>query len=99
MIANCDRCELRGIACADCVVSVLPEGQDGIGPAERRALQVLADAGLVPPLRFSLAPAPRPADRGHSRSTRRDSRARRGLDNAKTGPSVGEAVETVLALH
>lgn len=58
MLADCDRCELRDIACADCVITVLPGGQAGIGPDERRALRVLADAGMVPPLRFSDTPAP-----------------------------------------
>ena len=59
MLADCDRCELRDIACPDCVISVLPDGQQGLGPDELRALRVLADAGLVPPLRFSDTPAPR----------------------------------------
>jgi hypothetical protein len=58
MLADCDRCELRDIACADCVITVLPGGQAGIGPDERGALRVLADAAMVPPLRFSTAPAP-----------------------------------------
>jgi hypothetical protein len=57
MLADCDRCELRGVACADCVISVLPGGQAQIGEEERRALRVLAEAGLIPPLRFAAAPA------------------------------------------
>ena len=55
MLIDCDRCEMRDIACADCVVTALlatPARPAGIGEAERRALRVLADAKLVPPLRL-----------------------------------------------
>jgi hypothetical protein len=55
MLADRERRETRGIPCPDCVITVLPEGQTGIGPAELRALRALADAGLIPPLRFSAA--------------------------------------------
>ncbi|MBU6245227.1 MAG: hypothetical protein KGP12_08440 [Actinomycetales bacterium] len=56
MLIDCDACAVAGPACGDCVVSVLlgpPAGArveiaDEHGPA----LQVLADAGLVPPLRL-----------------------------------------------
>lgn len=64
MLADCDRCALRDIACAECVITVLPDGQAGLGDAERRALHALAAAGLVPPLRFRPAkPIPAPASR------------------------------------
>jgi hypothetical protein len=106
MLANCDRCELRDIACAQCVITVLPDGQAGIGEAERRALRVLAEAGLVPPLRFCAGPAcaapagpRRAADPGHFRDTRPMFPTRLRIENVKTGPRVGEAVETALALH
>ncbi len=95
MIIDCERCEVRDIACGDCVVGVLlgvpavppraadpgpapgrapraPAAASAVGPpgaagvqldaAERRALQVLADQGLVPRLRLVEAP-PRPVDR------------------------------------
>jgi hypothetical protein len=64
MLIDCERCEMRDIACADCVVTALlgPPGRPGaagaggpateIGEAERRALRVLADAKLVSPLRM-----------------------------------------------
>ena len=58
MLIDCDRCEMRDIACADCVITALlgPAAQPGpraaIGEAERRALRVLADARLVSPLRM-----------------------------------------------
>jgi hypothetical protein len=53
MIIDCDTCEVRGLACDDCVVSVLlgaprPE----LDESERAALDVLAGSGLVPPLRL-----------------------------------------------
>ena len=64
MLIDCERCVMRDIACADCVVTALLRlpGQPGhaghpgrpaeIGEAERRALRVLADAKLVSPLRM-----------------------------------------------
>lgn len=103
MIIDCDRCEVRGNACASCVIGVLmrvdeddrpipylpvdpPGTGDGPVPAvtaahgaatggpapepvefaepERRALQVLAEQGLIPPLRLvepGRPAAPRPA--------------------------------------
>jgi hypothetical protein len=60
MIIDCDLCTMRDIACTDCVVSVLlgPPGavQDGFDAEEVAALGVLADSGLVPPLRLTLVP-------------------------------------------
>ena len=54
---DCDSCMVRGLACHDCVVTVLlgppPELTDLIiDDDELRALDVLADSGLVPPLRL-----------------------------------------------
>jgi hypothetical protein len=54
---DCDSCMVRGLACHDCVVTVLlgppPELADLIiDDDELRALDVLADSGLVPPLRL-----------------------------------------------
>ena len=57
MMTECGGCEMRGIGCPDCVVAVI-ESQSVtscIGEPEMRALRVLADAGLVPPLRLSPA--------------------------------------------
>jgi hypothetical protein len=54
MIIDCDRCEVRGDACPDCVISVLL----GAPPAvewdddEQRAVDALADAGMVPRLQL-----------------------------------------------
>jgi hypothetical protein len=55
MLIDCDRCEVRGLACTDCVVSVLlgtPEHGAELDGAEQQAIGVLAEAGLVPPLRL-----------------------------------------------
>ena len=58
MLIECDRCVMRDIACSDCVVTVLlsaPEPDGGLGEAEHRALKVLADARMIPPLRLHVA--------------------------------------------
>ena len=63
MLIDCDTCEVRGLACADCVVTVLlgaPPAGVVLDAEERRALDVLAGSGMVPPLR--LVPPERPAD-------------------------------------
>lgn len=61
MLIDCGSCALAGLACGDCVVSVLlgapgeerPPIPVAEVPAEHApALSVLADAGLVPPLRL-----------------------------------------------
>ncbi len=51
---DCDTCEVRGLACHDCVVTVLlgPPPELTFDDDERRALDVLAAGGLVPPLRL-----------------------------------------------
>jgi hypothetical protein len=62
MKIDCSRCEMRGAGCQDCVIAVLePRNTAGssathgdLGEAEVKALGVLAAAGMVPPLRFSL---------------------------------------------
>jgi hypothetical protein len=55
MLIDCDSCVVRGAACGGCVVSVMlgapPAGVE-LDEAERRALEVLADAGVVPRLRL-----------------------------------------------
>ncbi len=55
MIVDCDRCEMRGDACGDCVITVLlgpPPGGVELDGTERRALENLAAAGLVPGLQL-----------------------------------------------
>lgn len=56
MLIDCDSCALRDLACESCVVTVLL-GPSGAAPVdvdegEQRALDVLADSGLVPRLRL-----------------------------------------------
>lgn len=55
MLLDCDQCAMRDVACTDCVVSVVLGGPPGgveVDEAEREALAVLADSGLVPRLRL-----------------------------------------------
>ncbi len=51
---DCDTCLVRGLACHDCVVTVLlgPPPELGFDAEEAQALEVLAGSGLVPPLRM-----------------------------------------------
>jgi len=53
MVINCDRCEARGLACGYCAATALVGEETDLGPAELRALTVLANAGLIPPLRYA----------------------------------------------
>jgi hypothetical protein len=62
MIIDCETCEVRDLACGDCVVPVLlgapteTTSTDAleIDDGERRALDVLAAAGMVPRLQLTL---------------------------------------------
>ncbi len=58
---DCDSCVVRGLACHDCVVTVLlgPPPELTLDDDEREALDVLAQSGLVPPLRL-VEPVPGP---------------------------------------
>ena len=64
MVIDCESCELANLACGECVVSVLLGPPEGISltPAAAEvadehlaAIAVLADSGLVPPLRLRTA--------------------------------------------
>ncbi len=61
VVVDCDRCLVRSPgACGDCIVTVLlgaPPAGIEIDPQEMAALEVLADAGCVPPLRL-VTPGP-----------------------------------------
>lgn len=78
MLIDCDTCTLRGVGCADCVVTVVlgvpavppsrrvvPLPPERLGAVvefddvEHRAVNALADFGLVPPLRHQVAPGTR----------------------------------------
>lgn len=63
MIVDCDRCEVRGDACGECVITVLlgaPPGGLELDRTDRRALDALAAAGMVPRLQLV------DCDEGHS---------------------------------
>jgi hypothetical protein len=77
MIIECATCAVRELACHDCVVTGLlgPPGSSADEPGElqveeRAALAVLADSGLVPPLRL-LPGSPSNASDGGSRDAHR----------------------------
>jgi len=61
VLIDCDSCSVRGLACADCVVTVLlgapPAGVE-LDPTEQAAISALAQHGLVPPLRLVTNPSP-----------------------------------------
>jgi hypothetical protein len=55
LLVDCDCCQARGVGCGDCFVTVLlggPPSDVTLTAEERRAVDVLAAAGLVPPLRL-----------------------------------------------
>lgn len=90
MIIDCDSCEVRGIACGDCVIGVLlgapaPQtaGSEGsqlpsgapivqFDAPERRALDLLADQGLVPRLRLVAVRERRTSNDPNGRRSARD---------------------------
>jgi hypothetical protein len=58
MLIDCEKCEVRNVGCGDCVVSFMlgePDEMVEIGDGERRALDVLAEAGMLPPLRITIS--------------------------------------------
>jgi hypothetical protein len=65
MASNCGRCDTRGGPCQECVVTVVasPGAAPHLGAEELRALSVLADAGMLPPLRLRTEPTALPMRR------------------------------------
>jgi hypothetical protein len=60
MIIDCDACEMADLACGDCVVSVLlgaPGRPQQVEDTHLEAIGVLADQGLIPPLRLISGPS------------------------------------------
>jgi len=53
VIIDCNRCALRGRACGDCVLSVIVDAPPVVelDSEELAAVELLSDAGLVPPRR------------------------------------------------
>jgi len=58
VLIDCETCSVRGIACPDCVISVLlqtshaPINAIDLDESERNAVSVFAASGLLPPLRL-----------------------------------------------
>jgi hypothetical protein len=46
LIIDCDRCAVRGTGCSECVVSLLLGVP--VEPAVRRAVDLFAEAGMLP---------------------------------------------------
>ena len=67
LVIDCDSCSVRGLGCGDCMVTVLlgapPDGV-ALDDTERRAIDALAEAGLIPPLRMVQSVEPVPLDPG-----------------------------------
>jgi hypothetical protein len=71
MTIDCDRCTARGATCASCAITFVGQTTraddapgTGAGPvelddADLRALNALANAGLIPPLRCARRYGPR----------------------------------------
>lgn len=66
MLIDCDTCAVRDLQCGECVVTVLLGAEPGeaggplhVDDAERQALGVLADSGLVPRLKLVPTSPPR----------------------------------------
>lgn len=56
MIIDCLDCQSRGLACGNCAAQAIisEESQPlDLGLAELRALRVLANAGMIAPLRYA----------------------------------------------
>ncbi|GAB3571622.1 hypothetical protein GCM10027445_27210 [Amycolatopsis endophytica] len=55
VIIDCNRCALRGRACGECVLSAVvdPPPVVELDDQELAAVELLADAGLVPPVRLA----------------------------------------------
>lgn len=53
-IVDCGRCVVRGVECADCAVGVLLNAPPTVewDPDELRAIEALAEGGLIPRLRL-----------------------------------------------
>jgi hypothetical protein len=54
VIIDCDSCAIRGVGCSDCVISVLLDAPPTVelDEPELKAIDALANAGLVPRLRL-----------------------------------------------
>lgn len=58
MIIDCDQCQARGAGCGECAAAALLGPEPGerytdLDQATLRALTVLANAGLIAPLRYA----------------------------------------------
>ena len=84
MLIDCGGCAMRGLACDDCLVTVLlgaPPGALEVDDGEQAALAALADSGLVPRLRLvPLGVPPGAPEPGRTPGSRQGSRSGPGGD-------------------
>jgi hypothetical protein len=84
MLIDCDSCAMREIACSDCVVTMLLDGPGRVAGSsadfdadfdddEWRAVDLLAEAGLIAPLR--LVPLRHPTEHRPAESKRTHKRS------------------------
>jgi hypothetical protein len=93
MLIDCDGCAARGPGCPDCVITVLlgapPQGVE-LDEVECQALAVLADGGLVPPLRLAAVTSRGPAPLARPRPAGQTERSEPGRKRADRSHGVGE---------
>jgi hypothetical protein len=88
MLIDCADCVMRDVACGDCVVTFLIGPPDRtFEPVEQAALAVLADGGLIPPLR--MVPGTPDAAAGSARGG--PALGRSGRPDRERGHEAGEA--------
>jgi hypothetical protein len=94
VIIDCDSCEVRGLACGDCVVTALlgspPSGVE-LDEGERAALDALAGSGLVPRLRLVTAleaPRDRPRSAAAELGNEADAAGKQGPEGSGGDHSV-----------
>lgn len=59
MLIDCDRCQVRGHGCSDCAVTaLLGPPPAALDPIHARAIDVLAAAGMLAPLRLVMVETP-----------------------------------------
>lgn len=81
---DCDSCDVRGLACGDCVITVLLGAPPSfLDDEEQRALDVLAESGLVPPLRLVTSQEPATRRSGDTSQGRISTSARRDAYRAR----------------
>jgi len=91
VIIDCDSCQVRGLACSDCVVSVLQAPPGRIDDDQREAIETLSEAGMVPPLRLAVVSELSESNRDMTGSSRYGGSRNAETDGSKGLPRVRSA--------